>query len=282
MQNYFRDRVASMNYYYRYYPIDYFFEALKKNSISNFELWTCTHHIDIEEVGVMELRNLKKKMHLNELNGVCLTPEQSNPKPYNVATRDPQLVKKTQRYLQRVVDVAGSLEIPLISLNSGWDYYNESPYEAWMRSVEMIDKIADYARGKGIKIVFEALQPDESHLVNTINDLVLYLKELHNDNVYVNIDFGAMARSNETIEQYFTTFGDRIIHCHFVDGNPTGHLAWGDGDRNVTVDLAKMKEKNYDGFFTFEFANSKYFQQPEETDRRAIRFIEQSIFEMTR
>ena len=30
----------------------------------------------------------------------------------------------------------------------------------------------------------------------------------------------------ENINDYFEAFGSRIIHCHFVDGNPTGHMAW--------------------------------------------------------
>lgn len=49
------------------------------------------------------------------------------------------------------------------------------------------------------------------------------------------VDTCAMGVANETLEDWFTVFGDDIRHMHFVDGNPYGHLIWG----TVYTTLAK-------------------------------------------
>lgn len=271
------DRIAGMNYYYRYYPIDYFFASLQKNELKQFELWTCTHHFDLSDISYQDTKLFKKKMGQYGVKGICLTPEQSNPKPYNLAAKDVHLKNKTRSYLENAIRAANELEISRLSLNSGWDFYSENPHEAWLRSAEMMHEIATFAKSNGVKVVFEALQPDESHLVNSIHDISLYLDKVNHNNVFVNIDFGAMARAHETIQQYFETFGKRIQHCHFVDGKPTGHLAWGQGTREVKTDLAQFIANDYEGYYTFEFANSAYFMHPFETDREALKFIKNSI-----
>lgn len=140
-----------MNYYYRYYPIDYFFKSLQRNQLTKFELWTCTHHFDLSDVSYQNTKLFKKKIKEYGLESICLTPEQSNPKPYNLAGKDKFLKKKTKLYFENAIRVANELEIPIISLNAGWDYYSENPHEAWMRSTEMMHDLATFAKKKGIK-----------------------------------------------------------------------------------------------------------------------------------
>ncbi|KAF1300591.1 MULTISPECIES: sugar phosphate isomerase/epimerase family protein [Enterococcus] len=268
-----KSKFSGMNYYYRNYPIEYFFQSLKENEIENFELWTCTHHFEIDNLHYQNVKDFKKKFVSNELNIICLTPEQSNPKPYSLAAKTPELINKARNYFKNAIDAANELESPIVSMNSGWDFYSENPSEAWKRSTDLMRELVEYAELRGVKMTLEALQPEESHLVNTINELVAYLKVVDHPNLFINLDLGAMARSHETINQYFETFKERIIHCHFVDGNPTGHLAWGDGTRNMESDLREFEKNSYQGYFTFEFANSTYFLNPKAVDKNVMNAI---------
>lgn len=74
------------------------------------------------------------------------------------------------------------------------------------------------------------------------------------------IDTTAMGVAGETLEQWFQTFGDKIIHTHFVDGNPYGHLIWGDGCRNLEDDLTICQKYGYTGGFGQEITDQKYFK----------------------
>ena len=91
--------------------------------------------------------------------------------------------------------------------------------------------------------------------------------------VLFKIDFGAMARVNNTIQDYFDAFGKDVIHTHFVDGKPTGHLAWSDGTRDLKQDLLDLEANGYDGYLSLESANSRYYEKPwvaEETTLKAF------------
>lgn len=268
------DRLSSMNYYYRNYSRRYFLDSIYENGLHNFELWTGPQHFRIDGSGYDETRSLKKEVSVRGLNIICITPQQGNPNPYNLAAKGEYLQKESFKYFKNVIDAAAELEVSMVSLNSGWDYYDEDPSDAWNRSVSMMKKVVNYGKKKSIKIVVEALQPDESHLVNSILDLKKYLCDVGNDNLYINIDLGAMARNNETISQYFETFGNKIIHCHFVDGDPIGHKKWGEGSRNPMGDFQQFDKFNYQGYFTFEFAQTKYFLDPKEIEKESIEYLQ--------
>ena len=270
-------RIAGMNYYYRYYPIEYFYESLNKNGITQLELWTCTQHFDINQFTYQDTKRFLKKQKKYGLKTICVTPEQSNPKPYNLAAKDELLQKKAISYFENTIRVASELESPYISMNSGWNFYNENIDEAFKRSMSNMSYLAYFAKKFDVAIVFEALQPEESNIVNSLSDLQRYIQGMGSDNVFINIDFGAMSRANETIDDYYRIFPDSIRHCHFVDGNPTGHLSWGEGTRDVLEDISRLHDNGYAGNLTFEFAQSRYFAHPFDVDKRAIDFLKKTL-----
>lgn len=272
-----RSRLAAMNYYYRNYSFDYFLDSVCEHGLSNIELWTSPQHFWIDKSGHQSVISVKKRLADHHLKVICLTPQQSNPNPYNLAAKGKNLREGSLNYFKNLIDASAELGVHMVALNSGWDYYDENQKSAWERSVEMMKKVAKYAASNQIKIAIEALQPEESHLVNSIVDLKLYLECVNEDNVGINIDLGAMARNNETILQYFETFNSKIIHCHFVDGNPVGHRCWGEGTRNPADDIEVFNTFHYQGNFTFEFGQSQYFSNPAETERKALNFLKPYI-----
>lgn len=268
-----KSRLAAMNYYYRNYSFEYFLDSVCENGLTKIELWTSPQHFWIEDKGHQPVYQIKKSVAEHNLKIICLTPQQSNPNFYNLAAKDKHLREGSINYFKNLIDASAELGVHMIALNSGWDFYDENPKSAWNRSVEMMKIVAEYAANSQIKIAIEALQPDESHLVNSIVDLKMYLEDVNESNVGVNIDLGAMARNRETISQYFATFGSKIIHCHFVDGNPTGHRCWGEGDRNPGNDIEIFNKNDYKGNFTFEFGQAEYFLKPSEVERKSLAFL---------
>lgn len=118
------------------------------------------------------------------------------------------------------------LGIETMAINSGWGYWNEDREEAWKRSREMLSRLADEAAKHNINLAMESLRPQESQLVVTLADAKRMHDEVNHPNLKVMIDTTAMGVAGETIDEWFDTFGDEIIHMHFIDGNPYGHLIW--------------------------------------------------------
>ena len=88
-----------------------------------------------------------------------------------------------------------------------------------------------------------------------------------------------MAGAKESIEDYFKHCKENITHIHFVDGDPTGHLAFGDGSRDIVTDLQTLKKFGYSGFLSCESVNSRYFEKPWEADQSNMRSYTEAIKE---
>ena len=139
----------------------------------------------------------------------------------------------------------------------------------------MMKRITDYAKQRNVILALEALQPEESRLVNTIQDIQRYRNEVGSSCLKVCIDFGAMARMGHTPWEYFEAFGSDIVHIHFVDGNPTGHLAWGDGSRDMKADLAVLEEYGYPGYLSLETATQRYYEKPWSAEMKTLKSFEE-------
>lgn len=61
------------------------------------------------------------------------------------------------------------------------------------------------------------------------------------------IDTIPMALAGERPEDYLKVFGERLVHVHFIDGAPRGHLAWGDGVLDMKGYLQECSRYSYKG-----------------------------------
>ena len=222
--------LSLMNINHRYYSIETFFKAAGEAGYRNIELWTGSMHLYVdchEHESVDKIRDLAAQYGIKI---VCVCPEQNNPKPWNVAVRGEAGQKRILSYFKNVIDVAVELGAPQILVTSGWADLDEPAEDAWARSVAMLRSVCDYADTRGIRVALEALQPSESVLVNTAQDVARILEAVDRPNLKACIDFGAMEVAGDTIDGYFEVLGNKIVHTHFVDvGGGTTHLAWGDG-----------------------------------------------------
>lgn len=266
---YFKDHLAGNNGHYRYYQLETFFKKLHEQGIKFAELWLGPMHFYVDSSGhdeIDQLFILQKKYDV-KIIGIC--PQQTNPNPFNIATKNQQ--EKVLQYYKNVFEVASQIKCSQVLVTSGWAFLDEDIRDARKRSITMMKKLAEMAKSYNITLVMEALQPEESILVNTIRQLHDYLEAVHASNLKVCIDLGAMARVNETLDAYFKTFGSNIKHIHFVDGSPSGHLAWGDGNRCLYDDVEVLKKYGYQGYLSLEMAASRYFQNPWESEQTTLR-----------
>ena len=208
-------------------------------------------------------------------------PEQNNPKPWNVAVCGEAGQKRTLSYFKNVIDAAAELGAPQILVTSGWAYLDEPAEDAWSRSVAMLRSVCDYADTRGIRVALEALQPSESVLVNTAQDVARILEAVDRPNLKACIDFGAMEVAGDTIDGYFEVLGDKIVHTHFVDvGGGTTHLAWGDGERDMRADLEALMRHGYTGYVSAETCDGRYYQDPSKATTQVIEMYRRVTAEM--
>ena len=87
---------------------------------------------------------------------------------------------------------------------------------------------------RALPLLWNPFRPDETNLATTVDDVKRMLTEINHPNFKAMIDTCPMGVAGETLQQWFDTLGaENIVHMHFIDGTPYGHLIWGDGNHNL-------------------------------------------------
>lgn len=271
-----REQIAGMNIHYLFYPLEYFLDVQKEVGIKTIELWAGAPHFYLDSMTYQDCKSVKKKIEDRGLQVKVLTPENCTYQ-YQVAAQTPELFEKSYQYFCNGLRAASELGCPIMQINSGWGYWNEDREEAWKRSREMLSRLAEEAKKYDICLAMESLRPQESQLVITLKDAKRMFDEINHPNLKILIDTTAMSVAGETIDGWFDVFGDEVIHTHFIDSNPYGHLAWGFGNRSMKEYLEALARHNYTGYLGQELTEFDYFENPAEIDRKNMEVYEQFI-----
>jgi len=256
-----------MNIHYLFYSLEYFLDAQANAGIKTIELWPGTPHFFLSYLEYSDCRRVKKLLDERGLTVKIITPENCTYQ-YQFAAQEREQWEKSLGYFKKALDAGEELGVEIMAINSGWGYWNEEREEAWKRSREMLSALAEYAKTKNIRLAMESLRPQESNLATTVQDVKRMLDEVNHPNLKAMIDTTAMGVAGETIDQWFSVLGEDIIHMHFIDGNPYGHLIWGDGNHNLEEFLEAVNRHGYTGYFGQEITEFDYFQNPEKADKR--------------
>lgn len=261
-----RSQLAGMNIHYRNYSLEYFLDAQVQAGFHSIELWAGSPHFFLSN---MEYDDCKRVRHMAESRGLTIsviTPENCTV-PYQFACAEPEMYKRSYDYFCRGLDAGEELGCKIMAVHSGRGNLNEDREEAWKRGRDMLYRLADYAQKKGITLAMESLRPDETNLGVTLADVKRMFTEINHPNFKTMIDTCAMGVSGETPEQWFRELGDEnIIHMHFIDGTPYGHLIWGDGNHNLKDWLKTLQAHNYRGLLSQEITAAQYYSNPKAVD----------------
>lgn len=261
-----REQVAGMNIHYRYFSLEYFLESQMRAGFQSIELWAGSPHFFLSNLEYEDCKRVRRMIQERGFTVRVITPENCSV-PYQFAAADPELYRRSYDYFKKGLDAGEELGCTIMAVHSGRGNLNEDREEAWKRGRDMLARLADYAQPKGITLAMESLRPQETNLAVTLKDVKRMFDEIHHPNFKTMIDTCAMGVSGENPEQWFQTLGDEnIIHTHFVDGMPYGHLIWGDGRHNLKEWLETLKRHHYHGLLSQEITAQEYCYEPAEAD----------------
>ena len=263
-----RSQLAGMNIHYRYFSFEYFLEAQMRAGFQTIELWAGSPHFFLSDMEYEDCVRIKHMIRERGLTVKVITPENCTV-PYQFAAADPELYRRSFSYFKKGLDAGEELGCEIMAVHSGRGNLNEDREEAWKRGRDMLAKLADYAQTKGITLAMESLRPQETNLAVTLKDVKRMFDEISHPNFKAMIDTCAMGVSGENPEQWFQVMGaGNIIHMHFVDGLPYGHLIWGDGRHDLASWLNILKKYHYHGLLSQEITALDYCYEPAKADQR--------------
>lgn len=266
------EQPAAMGIHYHYYSLAYMLEQQKRAGYRSIELFCAAPHVHMTAEGVADRAALVKALRDSGLQVVCVTPDNCMG-PWQYAAAGAEQIGQCRRYFRHALELAAELDCPYVACHSGWGLLDEPREEAWKRSLDFMSWYCQEAEKLGLTLVMESLRAAETNLVNSLPQLVRYLRELGAKNIRPMIDTCAMAVAGESMEEWFDAFGTQIAHMHFVDGTPYFHLAWGDGDRSLEGYLSVIQANGYTGALTQEITDGRYYDDPAKADRQSYQIL---------
>lgn len=262
-----RNQLAGMNIHYRFYSLEYFLDAQVAAGFQTIELWAGSPHFFLSDLTYDDCKRVNRMVRERGLQVKVITPENCSV-PYQFAAADRELYRRSYSYFQRGLDAGEELGCTIMAVHSGRGNLNEDREEAWKRGRDMLARLADYARMRGITLAMESLRSQETNLATTLKDVKRMVEEIHHPNFKAMIDTTAMGVAGENPEQWFRALGKDIVHMHFIDGTPYGHLVWGDGRHNLKEWLEVLHRYGYQGFLSQEITAQEYYWKPAQADQR--------------
>lgn len=270
------DRVTGSNFAYQHLPLETCLDDLAELGRDQMELWGIAPHAHVPWLDDAAAHRIRDAAARRGLRIACFTPEQVM-YPVNVASPDPRLRAESVATFRRAAEIAVELGAGMLFLTAGRGGEDEAREAGWVRAVDAIGEITTYAAELGVECVLEPLQRVESNLVNTAGDAARMLDDIAAANLGAVLDTVAAAGAGDTVDDYFAALGDRVRHVHLIDGSPTGHLAWGDGELPLDDIVDALDRHAYAGLATVElFGDGHYALAPKDALSRSLAAIADS------
>ncbi|GAA2187307.1 TIM barrel protein [Leucobacter alluvii] len=265
-----RQNLTGSNFAYQHISFTHFLDDMVDLDLRELELWGIAPHLHIPQLTRGDIEQIERQLSERELSVRCITPEQVM-YPVNIASSDPVLRANSLAFFRRAAEIGAELGAQWLFLTPGRGLEDETPQSAWGRSAEALSEIGDYAASLGLGCLLEPLQRVESNLINSVAQLKRMMVEQNNDTFSVVLDVVAMHAAGDTVSDYAMSFPDQIGHVHLIDGDPTGHLAWGDGTLPLAEYVHQLMSIDYRGKVTFElFGDGTYCLDPRPAVEKSI------------
>jgi sugar phosphate isomerase/epimerase len=122
--------------------------------------------------------------------------------------------------------------------------------KAWEQLFEVGRIFSDVAAKYGQRIAVEGLRRAECNIVNTLEDVYYYVKNVNRDNFLMLADFYHMYENGEDISD-IKKYKDYLIHCH-IAGCKERAVPTDEEEPFINECIKALKEMDYEGGVSFE------------------------------
>lgn len=266
-----RQQICTLNIHYANFTLDYFLDCQQKLGVENVELLAGHQGLWLDHKGFEPTAPIRRKLEARGIKAPVITPENCG-FAYQFASQEKDQFEHSFQYFANGIRMGAELGSTLMEANPGWGYAEESFEEVTKRAGEMFQRLCEVADEYNVTIACETLRPQESKTGDTLPKLKTLFDRVNHPRFKVMIDTCAMGVAGESIQDWFDTFGtENIVHTHFIDGNPYGHLVWGDGNHNLEKYLKALKDNGYTGLLSQELTDDPYYSDPFFYDQRNMK-----------
>lgn len=216
--------------------------AIEKTAKAGFDL------IEILLPTSMEFNTgeVKKQLKDNHLDVVCSL---NLPKEAHIAFHP----EAAEKLMKQAVDKTSELETSLLSgvLHGGIGVFSGNPLTEKESEtiVKVWNKVADYAKEKGVNIAIEPINRYETYVCNTAKNVLDLISKTGKDNLFLHLDTFHMNIEENNFYDPIILAGDKLKHIHMTESH-RGML--GEGTVNWNELFNALNEINFEGNLVLE------------------------------
>lgn len=168
----------------------------------------------------------------------------------NLCDPDAAQREKAKGFIRAIIDMGAPFSAPAIigSMQGRWT--KETPKDTALNYLrEACNELGDYAKGKGVPLIYEPLNRYETNLINTMRDGAAFMESLSTDNVVLLADLFHMNIEEADVAKALADAGKHVGHVHFVDSN---RQAAGAGHTDFAPIISALKSMGYAGYLCAE------------------------------
>lgn len=195
----------------------------------------------------------------------------AKPEGLHLATRDEALRVRSRDHLARLLEAAGSLgggPMVLGSPRQRKTLPGQTREETMDLLAKTLGELGPIAQGCRCRILLEQLSPDQTDVVNTLEEAAALVDRIGSPGVASMFDFHNAQSEKEgwdaLIKRYYPYFGH--VHVNEVDGR-----APGTGSSDYRPAFRALKDKGYSGWVSMEIFEIP--SDPEACLRGAMKFL---------
>lgn len=206
------------------------------------------------EIPSREWRSIRENCTRNELPVVSVVCCALGIADFNKPVRDFH-IRRAERYLDFGYDLRAK-NLLLVLGEYIWNQEVIAPADQWKWAVESVQSLGRYAEDLGLEIAIE-LEPFHLSIVNTIDKIDRYLKDVGDPRVKANIDISHLLLAKNDPGEIAKLKG-RIAHVHLsdCDGKKHGDLPPGRGVVDFPPYLEALAKTGFDGTISIELEYS--------------------------
>lgn len=269
--------IAVMSVQYVQHSFQFYLDSMSKCGLKNVDMWGGSpHYCRLDHVSsgaaAEKIRELRHQIEDKGMRVVIYTPETLG-YPFSYSSPDTALLSRTLDYMKYAMEDALSFGTNRVFLNTGCHLRDLPLEEGWKRTVESYRVLCDTAEKWDIDLVLEQLQPYESNLVTTLEDIKRMLREVDSPSLSCCVDLVAMEVAGDTLEDFFRTLGDRIHWIHYSDSH---HLILGDGEygrEKLEGWVHTLEQHGYGNCLDLEINDSIYWEDPHSSIKRSADYL---------
>lgn len=255
-------------HYLRFSP-EKFLDKLRDSPFESFDLYMSAPQLNAFDYPLGDLIALDKEIQKRNLKVYAITPENCT-YPCNFATQNRETRESSLRYYQRAVDTAEYLGCHNVQISIGFGYFDAPREEAWNNVRDSLKLLAEYSQKKKVNLFLEECKDTTTQVLNYSDDIKTMIEQVGFDNVLGMVDTDQMTFAGQSIDDYFSSLGEKMGYVHF---NDRGHTVPGHEDFPMKKYYEDLKRNGYEGVCCFELTDRRYYEDPDRAVDQCIDWL---------